>query len=193
MSFLDAEISRENGKFVTTVYCKATFGCGYTHFESSLPSTHKFCVLYTLVYRCFNLYSDWTEFHRELVTLNEIFQRTGYLTLFIDNFLKKFLNRLHMIKPTLATVEEKPLHLVLPYLGPISLQVRTKIINATRWVLNCCKLQVIFKSERKLSNMFRLKDYVPYDLVSGAVYEYTCGRCNFCYFGERETLKSWVW
>ena len=45
-----------------------------------------------------------------------------------------------MIKPTLATVEEKPLYLVLPYLGPISLQVRTKIINATKWALNCCKL-----------------------------------------------------
>ena len=39
--------------------------------------------------------------------------------------------------------------------------------------LNCCKLQVIFKSERKLSNMFRFKDGVSYNLVSGVVYEYT--------------------
>ena len=50
MSFLDVEISRENGKFVTTVYDKPTFSDAYTHFESFLLSTHKFGMLYNLVY-----------------------------------------------------------------------------------------------------------------------------------------------
>ena len=53
-------------------------------------------------------------------------------------------------------------------------------------IFNHCILQVIFKNERKLSNMFRFKDCVPYDLVSGVVYEYTCGRCNSSYYGETE-------
>ena len=57
----------------------------------------------------------------------------------MDKSLKRFLDRLHMTKPTLAIVEKKPLRLVLPYLGPISL-------NAMKNTLNCCKLQVIFKS-----------------------------------------------
>ena len=78
------------------------------------------------------------------------------------------------------------LRLVLPYLGLTSLQVRTKIRNTMKGTLNCCKLQVIFKSEKKLSNMFIFKACIPYDLVSGVVYEYTCGRCNFCYYGEIE-------
>ena len=34
--------------------------------------------------------------------------------------------------------------------------------------------------------MFIFKDRVPYDLVPGAVYEYTCGRCNSFYYGETE-------
>ena len=54
MSVLDEEISGENGKFVTTVYRKPTFSGVYTHFESYLPSTHKFGILYTLVDKCFN-------------------------------------------------------------------------------------------------------------------------------------------
>ena len=53
MSFLDVEISRENATFVTTIYRQPTFSGVYTHFESFLPSTHKFGMLYTLVYRCF--------------------------------------------------------------------------------------------------------------------------------------------
>ena len=61
-------------------------------------------MLYTLVYRCFTLCSDWSKFHRELVTLKEIFQRNGYPKSFIDKCFKKFLDRLHIIKTTLATL-----------------------------------------------------------------------------------------
>ena len=132
MSFLDVEISRENAKFLTTVYRKPTFSGVYTHFESFLPSTQKFGMLYTLVYRCFTLCSDWSKFHRELVTLKEIFQRNGYPKSFIDKCFKKFLDRLHIIKSSSETVEKKALCLVFPYLGPISLQVRTKIRNAMK-------------------------------------------------------------
>ena len=85
------------------------------------------------------------------MTLKEIFQRNGYPKSFIDKCFKKFLDRLHIIKPTSATVEKKALRIVLPYLRPISLQVRTKIRIAMKNTLNCCKLQVIFKNERKLS------------------------------------------
>ena len=34
--------------------------------------------------------------------------------------------------------------------------------------------------------MFRFKDHVPYDLVSGVVHKYTCGRCHCSYYGETE-------
>ena len=112
MFFSDIEISRENGKFVTTVHYKPTFSGVFTHFENFLPSIQNFGMVYTLVCRCFDLSSDWTKFHREIVTLKEIFQRNGYPKSFIDKCFKKFLDRLHIIKSTLATVEKKPLRLV---------------------------------------------------------------------------------
>ena len=34
LSFLDVEVSRQQGKFVTTVYRKPTFSGVYTHFDS---------------------------------------------------------------------------------------------------------------------------------------------------------------
>ena len=63
LSFLDVEVSREKGKFVTTVYRKPTFSGVYTHFESFLPTVYKFGMVYTLVYCCFKICSDWTKFH----------------------------------------------------------------------------------------------------------------------------------
>ena len=54
--------------------------------------------------------------------------------------------------------------------------------------LNCCKIQVIFKRKEKLPNMFKFKDplLLPYDLVSGVVYKYTCGRHSLFYYDETE-------
>ena len=102
------------------------------------------------------------------MTLKEFFQGNGYSASFTDKCFE-FLDRLHVTKATLATVEKKPLRLVLPYLEPISLQVRTKIRNGMQDTSNCCNLQVAFKGERKLCNKFRFKDRVPYDLVSGVL------------------------
>ena len=46
-----------------------------------------------------------------------------YTISFIDKCFKKFLDRSHLIKPSLATVEKKSSLLVLPYLWSIFLQV----------------------------------------------------------------------
>ena len=40
--------------------------------------------------------------------------------------------------------------------------------------------------QRKLASVFRFKDRLPYDLVSGVVYKYTCGSCKSSYYGETD-------
>ena len=65
ISFLDVEISRQNSKFVTTVYRKPNFSGVYTHYESFIPSIHKFGMLYTLwyidVFLCAQIGQTFTE------------------------------------------------------------------------------------------------------------------------------------
>ena len=160
MSFLDIEVSRKKGKLVTTVYRKPTFSGVYTHFESFLPTIYKFGMVYTLAYRCFKICSDWTKFHEELSFLEQVFLKTRYPLSFIDNCFKTFVDKLFIKLPQLITVEKKTLFLLLPYLGEISFQTRTKLRKSLKGLLNSCKLQIVFKSQRKLSNVFRLKDLV---------------------------------
>ena len=59
-------------------------------------------------------------------------------------------------------------------------------MKSFKGILNCCKLQIVFKSQRKLASVFRFKDRLPYDLVSGVVYKYTCGSCKSSYYGETD-------
>ena len=81
-------------------------------------------------------------------------------------------------------VPKKPLFLVLPYLGLLSLQTRTKLRKSLKGILNCCKLQIVFKSQNKLTNAFRFKDRIPKELTSGVVYKFQCGLCNESYYDE---------
>ena len=88
LSFLDEEVSRERNKFVTTVNRKPTFSGVYTHFDSFLPATYKFGMIYTLAF-CFSICSNWTNFHNELAFLKDIFLKNGFPISFID-VLKHF-------------------------------------------------------------------------------------------------------
>ena len=73
LSFLDVKVSREKGKFVTTVYRKPTFSGVCTYFESFLPTVYKFGMVYALAYCCFKISSDWTKFQEELSFLKQRF------------------------------------------------------------------------------------------------------------------------
>ena len=112
--------------------------------------------------------------------------KNGYPTSFIDKCFKTLLDQLFIKKPQVLTVEKKTLTLVLPFLGNLSLQTKTKLQNLLKRVLGCCKIQIVFKSQRNLSNVFRFKDRLPYELISRVVYKFQCGRCNSSYIGETD-------
>ena len=93
------------------------------------------------------------------------------------------MENIHVVKETTLTVEKKPLVLVLPYLGSISLQTRTKLKKSLKNILNCCKLQIVFKDKTRLGNNFHFKDQIP-KIFLGVVYKFQCGLWNEFYYGE---------
>lgn len=46
------------------------------------------------------------------------------------------------------------------------------------------QIQIVFKSQNKLSNAFHLKYRIPKELISGIVYKFQCGLCNESYYDE---------
>ena len=93
--------------------------------------------------------------HAELTFLKKILCKTVYPENSIDKCFKKFLDNIHFVKEKVPTVERKRLFLVLPYLGVISLQTRTKLKQALKGFSDCCKLEIAFKCQTKLSHSFR--------------------------------------
>ena len=64
------------------------------------------------------------------------------------------------------------------------MQTRTKLQQALKDVLVCCKPEIVYKCQTRLSHSFRYKDPIPKDLISGVVYKFQCGLCNESYYGE---------
>ena len=153
--FLDVNVFREEGQFLTNVYRKATFNGVDTHFESFLPATYTFGMVYTLAYISFRICSDWTKFNEELRFLKGVFLKNDYPLGFIDSCFKKVIDN-----------------------------VLTESPKSFKNILNCCKVQIVFKSQRRLPSQFRFKEPLPYDLMSKVVYKYMCGRCNSSYYSE---------
>ena len=95
-----------------------------------------------------------------------------------------FLDKMFLKRPEVLTVEKKVITLVIPFLGDLSLEIKTKLHKALKRTLGCCNIQLVFKSQRNLANVFRFKDRLPHELISGVVYNFKCGRCNSSYYGE---------
>ena len=48
------------------------------------------------------------------------------------------------------------------------------------------KINLVFKIQKDLSNVFHFNDCLLYDLPSRAVYKFQCGRCNSCSYGDTD-------
>ena len=90
----------------------------------------------------------------------------------------------HVVKEITLTVEKYPLVLVLPYIGSISSQTMIKLKKLLKNIVNCCKLQIVFKNKTRSCNNSYFKDRIPKDLTSGVVYKFQCRLCNESYYGE---------
>ena len=77
LSFLDKTISRENNKFVTSVYRKPTFSGAFTNFESFIPDIHKRGLIETFLHKSFILCSNYEKFHCEIETLKSILKHNS--------------------------------------------------------------------------------------------------------------------
>ena len=174
-------ISRSENGFKTSVYHKPTFSGVYSNFNSFIYHEYKIGLVFTMLFRTFSIFSDFSRFHTAVIHLKEILRKNAFPIKLVDNCIKNFLNKKFLNTPVTLTGEKKELLIVLPYLGNLSLALRTRLQNSINKNLPFCKIKVIFKSTTRLSNFFRFKDKVPFNLRSNVVYKFPCGRCNATY------------
>ena len=89
-----------------------------------------------LVYSSFRIFLDWTKFNTKLI----IFHKKGYHENFIDMCFKKLLDNIHLVKEN------------IPIVGKESIYSYPSLQQAIKDVLNCCKVEIVFKCQTRLSS-----------------------------------------
>ena len=141
-------------------------------------------MIFTLLFRAFQLCSYFELFHQEILNLKDIFKRNGYPYNFIDVCIKIFLNKIFIDKKVYALAPKKELVCVLPFIGKKSLQLRSKLVKSVQNNLSFCHLKVVFQSPHKLCTLFCFKDILNKKIRSDLVYRYSCSSCNATYYGK---------
>ena len=145
LSILDVNIFREKGKFVTNVYRENTFGGVYTNFDIFIPETYKTGLIKSLLFRCFNLCSDFVKFHQEINILKSIMYKNS--------------------NAESINAENSGMYRA-------SLQIRTRINRVMENKLPYYSFQIVFQTKYKLINVFTFKDKILVFLRSGIVYNF---------------------
>ena len=157
------------------MYHKPTFSGVYSNFNSFISEEYKVGLIFTLLFRTFSIVSDFSRFHSEVCHLKEILKKNTFPIKLIDSCIKNFLNKRLTEKPVTLRAEKKDLVIVLPFLGKLSLDLRTRLRNSISKNLPFCKIRVIFKSSTRISNFLQFKVIMPCCSRSNVVYKFSCG------------------
>ena len=130
--------------------------------------------------------SAYTSFHSEVVNLREILKKNSNPSGIIEQSIRSFLNKLHVLKKVVSTVPKKELFVVLPYLGTLSSNLKWKLRTCFKNSLPHCNIKTILKSTNRLSSLFRFKDVISKELQSHLEYKFSCGNCNVTYYRKTE-------
>ena len=176
-----------DGKMTTCIYRKPTFSGVYTHFSSFIPDIYKKGLISTILFRSFSFSSSLELFQLETYKLKKIFLKNGYPSSFFDECLQKFKKRIFEPQTSMDTVPKREFKMILPYCGTLSNKVQKKIKKLFSNFIPFGKISIVFKTQRRVSNMLKFKDSVPLDYDSHVIYHFKCPSCNAGYVGETRT------
>ena len=188
LPFLDIKTFREDNQFRTSIYRKKTFTGLYSNYNSLIPSTYKKGLILTLLFRIYSICSNWLLINEEFTFLKKILKLNGYPSSLIEKCISQFLIKVNSNSKKKNDTQEdkKSLCICLPYLGTLSLRMKTQISKYVKANIKNCHFKIVFSSKRRLSYFFQFKDHIPMSLNSHLVYKIKCAECNLCYYGLTE-------
>ena len=190
LPFLDILLTRQNNNISTSIYRKPTFTGLGLNFLSFVPDQFKTNAIKTLLYRCYNICSDWKAIHAEFDFLTYFFQCNNFPLHLIQRNIRSFLDK--TLSPSTTSTEDKPTihYVVLPYYGLLSFSLRKSLHKLLKHCYPNTLFRFIFTNSRTIGSMFKHKESLPSSLISNIVYQFDCPRCKMRYVGETQRNLS---
>ena len=106
------------------------------------------------------------------------FLKNGFSSVLFDLTVGKFLDKLYTPEEVVATVKRMRAAMVLPYLGPLSMFIKRRLIKLVTKFYPLVDLKIIYKRGCTIGSMFPYKDNFPLKCNSSVVYKIECESCR---------------
>ena len=191
LPFLDVNINKANKSY--SIYRKPTFsGLGISFF-SHCPLKFKTNAISTLLFRAYNLTSNYILFHKEINFLKTFFINNGFTESIYYQKVNNFLNDIYKPKSNIHTAPKLQFYFNIPYIGDKTTDLLKELKSKLTPFYPQINFIPIASNTSKLSNLFKFKDQIHKNLRSGIIYEYICPNCNVGYLGSSvRALKTRV-
>ena len=193
ISFLDVLITKENGRFATSVYRKPTFsGLGMSFF-SFCAFRFKLNAIQSLISRAYGICSSYSNFHSELNFLKQFFYSNGFPIKLVEYYINKFLWSKYSVNSVNDCETSQTMYVKLPFLGHHSDKFAKELSPIFRKFFPSVSFRIILVNNFKIGSFFSYKDKLSKAMQSSLVYQFSCVNCTSGYVGcSRRTLAARV-
>ena len=150
ISFLDVLVTKKDS-FITSLCRKPTFNGIYLNFDSHVPLVYKKGLIFCLLFRIYNICSLWSLIHEEISKLTCILVKNVPVNL-IKFCITKYLDTLFCKRASVATVPQKEIRVVLPFMDKYTNVIKNKLIKLLSNTFPSGKLKFVFQSGRKIGS-----------------------------------------
>ena len=186
LPFLDILVTRENNIFNTSVFRKNSFSGLGTSYFSFTPHVYKINAIKTLIFRAYQLCSNYTYLHKEFNIIREYFVDNGFPAFLIYKYIRRFISsKIHATENNLGIVANREkFFLKLPFFGKQSDNLKDELNSIFRKYFTDFDIYICFSNNFTLKTFFPYKDVLPAALRSSLIYKFCCENCSHQYIGS---------
>ena len=180
---MDTLVVKQNDVFALDMYTKPTATGQYLNFLSLVPTGYKIGLIKCLIGRILCICSNWDFIHSQIERVKTDLLSNGYPLKLIEKCTNDVISKFQ-IKDIVCNVPKQRVLLKLPFCGVTSVKLKSRLIKLFSDFYPSAELRVIFKKGLTIGQLFSVKDRVPNNVRSHAIYKLNCEGCDSFYIGK---------
>ena len=179
LPFLDLELKRVNRKIEIGVHHKPTSTQRVITSDSNCAIQHKEAAFHSMCHHLCRLPLNAENFRKEYMYIKDVAKKNGYSEIFVDRIVKK-----HSNKVTRSNLSTHFSQIQTNEKKKVAFNFIPAVTNKLKQKLREYDMQMVFKSQYKLSALLGSnKDKTP-ALQKSGVYRIKCSVCDAAYIGQ---------
>ena len=189
LPFLDLLIEKSETTLNVNIYRKPSYTDLGVNFLSACYMKYKLNTFKTFFHRAYKLTSNYLNFHKEIIYLENFFKCNGFHPNLFFKQLNVFLNNKYNIHIPTQGPKKLEMFIKFPYVSNrLNAYIESKIKTIFNKYYPQIRPCIAFYNNFKIRNFCNHKDKLDFNNISMIVYKFVCPSCQLVYVGS--TIKT---